>query len=86
MAEDTSTISSTSICLKITDEWFTKLNEEEQASKLKEINSLLEKKKSLMILTPTEQHQLVLEFGEELRWNVLTLRRYYHGLIGLTPL
>lgn len=45
LAEDTSTISSTSICLKITDEWFTKLNEEEQASKLKEINSLLEKEK-----------------------------------------
>ena len=45
LAEDPSTISSTSICLKITDEWFTKLNEEEQANKLKEINSLLEKEK-----------------------------------------
>jgi phosphoserine aminotransferase len=45
LAEDPSTISSTSICLKITDRWFAKLNEEEKANKLKEINSLLEKEK-----------------------------------------
>jgi phosphoserine aminotransferase len=43
LAEDPSTISSTSICLKITDEWFLKLSEDERAAKLKEINSLLEK-------------------------------------------
>ncbi len=43
LAEDTKTISSTSICLKITDDWFLKLSEEEQQLKIKEINSLLEK-------------------------------------------
>ena len=43
LAEDPSTISSTSICLKITDEWFSKLSEDERTAKLKEINSLLEK-------------------------------------------
>ena len=43
LAEDPSTISSTSICLKITDEWFLKLSEDERTAKLKEINSLLEK-------------------------------------------
>lgn len=43
LAEDPSTISSTSICLKITDEWFLKLSEDERDAKLKEINSLLEK-------------------------------------------
>ncbi len=43
LAEDTKTISSTSICLKITDDWFLKLSEEEQQLKIKQINSLLEK-------------------------------------------
>ena len=43
LAEDSVTISSTSICLKITADWFLQLSEEEQQAKIKEVNSLLEK-------------------------------------------
>jgi phosphoserine aminotransferase len=43
LAEDSATISSTSICLKITADWFLQLSEEEQQAKIKEVNSLLEK-------------------------------------------
>ena len=43
LAEDSATISSTSICLKITADWFLQLYEEEQQAKIKEVNSLLEK-------------------------------------------
>ena len=37
------TLSSTSICLKITDSWFLELPEDQQQLKIKEINSLLDK-------------------------------------------
>ena len=43
LAKDSSTTSSTSICLKITDPWFLKLPEDQQQLKIKEINSLLDK-------------------------------------------
>jgi phosphoserine aminotransferase len=43
LANDPNTLSSTSICLKITEDWFVQLSEEEQQTKVKEINSLLEK-------------------------------------------
>ena len=43
LAKDSSTLSSTSICLKITDSWFLELPEDQQQLKIKEINSLLDK-------------------------------------------
>jgi len=43
LANDLNTLSSTSICLKITEDWFVQLSEEDQQAKVKEINSLLEK-------------------------------------------
>tara|TARA_B110000027_G_scaffold130810_1_gene154160 strand:+ start:247 stop:1398 length:1152 start_codon:yes stop_codon:yes gene_type:complete len=43
LAKDYSTLSSTSICLKITDSWFLELPEDQQQLKIKEINSLLDK-------------------------------------------
>ena len=43
LAKDSATLSSTSICLKITDPWFLKLPEDQQQLKIKEINSLLDK-------------------------------------------
>jgi len=43
LANDPNTLSSTSICLKITEDWFVQLSEEDQQTKVKEINSLLEK-------------------------------------------
>ena len=43
LAEDPQTISSTSICLKITADWFLKLPEDDQQAKIKEINSMLDK-------------------------------------------
>ena len=43
LAKDSSTLSSTSICLKITDPWFLKLPEDQQQLKIKKINSLLDK-------------------------------------------
>ena len=43
LAEDLKTISSTSICLKITADWFLKLSEDDQQAKIKEINSMLDK-------------------------------------------
>ena len=43
LAKDSSTLSSTSICLKITDPWFLELPEDQQQLKIKEINSLLDK-------------------------------------------
>ena len=43
LAEDPQTISSTSICLKITADWFLKLSEDNQQAKIKEINSMLDK-------------------------------------------
>jgi phosphoserine aminotransferase len=43
LAEKENTISSTSICLKITDPKFKKLSKEDQAAKLKTINQILEK-------------------------------------------
>ncbi len=43
LAEKENTISSTSICLKITDPKFKKLSKDEQAAKLKTINQILEK-------------------------------------------
>jgi len=43
LAEKENTISSTSICLKITDPKFKKLSKEDQAAKLKIINQILEK-------------------------------------------
>ena len=43
LAEDPQTISSTSICLKITADWFLKLSEDDQQAKIKEINSMLDK-------------------------------------------
>lgn len=43
LAKDTSTFSSTSICLKIIDPWFLELPEDQQQLKIKEINSLLDK-------------------------------------------
>ena len=43
LANDPNTLSSTSICLKITEDWFVQLSEEDQQAKVKEINSLLEK-------------------------------------------
>lgn len=43
LAEDAKTISCTSICLKITDPWFTSLAPEAQAEAAKKIASLLEK-------------------------------------------
>lgn len=43
LAKDSSTLSSTSICLKITDPWFLKLPKDQQQLKIKEINSLLDK-------------------------------------------
>lgn len=43
LANDLNTLSSTSICLKITENWFVQLSEEDQQAKVKEINSLLEK-------------------------------------------
>ena len=43
LAKDSSTLSSTSICLKITDLWFLELPEDQQQLKIKEINSLLDK-------------------------------------------
>ena len=42
LAEDPSTISSTSICLKISADWFVNLPEEEQQLKVKTINKLLD--------------------------------------------
>lgn len=44
LAKDSSTLSSTSICLKITDPWFLGLSADQQQLKIKEINSLLDKK------------------------------------------
>lgn len=43
LAEDVKTISCTSICLKITDPWFTALNADAQAEAAKKIASILEK-------------------------------------------
>jgi phosphoserine aminotransferase len=43
LAKDSLTLSSTSICLKITDPWFLELPEDQQQLKIKEINSLLDK-------------------------------------------
>ena len=43
LAKDSSTLSSTSICLKITDPWFLGLSVDQQQLKIKEINSLLDK-------------------------------------------
>ena len=43
LAKDSSTLSSTSICLKITDPWFLGLSADQQQLKIKEINSLLDK-------------------------------------------
>ena len=43
LAKDSLTLSSTSICLKITDSWFLELPEDQQQLKIKEINSLLDK-------------------------------------------
>ncbi len=43
LAEDPATISSTSICLKITADWFLKLSDDDQQAKIKEINSMLDK-------------------------------------------
>mgnify|MGYP000014593381 FL=1 len=43
LAKDSSTLSSTSICLEITDPWFLELPEDQQQLKIKEINSLLDK-------------------------------------------
>ena len=43
LAKDSSTLSSTSICLKITDPWFLGLSIDQQQLKIKEINSLLDK-------------------------------------------
>ena len=43
LAKDSSTLSSTSICLKITDSWFLELPEDQQQLKIKEINGLLDK-------------------------------------------
>ena len=43
LANDPNTLSSTSICLKITEDWFVQLSEEDQQAKVKEINNLLEK-------------------------------------------
>jgi len=43
LAKDPSTLSSTSICLKIIDPWFLELSEDQQQLKIKEINSLLDK-------------------------------------------
>ena len=43
LAEDPQNISSTSICLKITADWFLKLSEDDQQAKIKEINSMLDK-------------------------------------------
>jgi len=43
LAKDSSTLSSTSICLKITDPWFLELSVDQQQLKIKEINSLLDK-------------------------------------------
>ncbi len=43
LAEDPQTISSTSICLKITANWFLQLSEDDQQAKIKEINSMLDK-------------------------------------------
>ncbi|MDB2414562.1 phosphoserine transaminase [Rickettsiales bacterium] len=42
LAADEATISNTSICLKIVDEWYLSLDEKEQATKAKEIAKLLE--------------------------------------------
>jgi phosphoserine aminotransferase len=43
LADDPQTISSTSICLKITADWFLQLSEDDQQAKIKEINSMLDK-------------------------------------------
>jgi phosphoserine aminotransferase len=43
LANDLNTLSSTSVCLKITEDWFVQLSEEDQQAKVKGINSLLEK-------------------------------------------
>jgi phosphoserine aminotransferase len=43
LAEDPTTRSNTSVCLKIVDPWFVALSETEQAQKIKEIVQLLEK-------------------------------------------
>jgi len=43
LAKDSSTLSSTSICLKIKDPWFLGLSADQQQLKIKEINSLLDK-------------------------------------------
>ena len=43
LAEDSKTISSSSICLKIVDKKFTELTDEEQKFRIKKINELLEK-------------------------------------------
>ena len=43
LANDLNTLSSTSVCLKITEDWFVQLSEEDQQAKVKEINNLLEK-------------------------------------------
>ena len=43
LAKDSSALSSTSICLKITDPWFLGLSVDQQQLKIKEINSLLDK-------------------------------------------
>ena len=43
LAKDSSTLSSTSICLKITDPWFLGLSADQQQLKIKEINSFLDK-------------------------------------------
>ena len=45
LCEDKSNLSSTSICLKVKDSKFLNLSEEEQLSKIKEINNLLDKEK-----------------------------------------
>ena len=43
LAEDPETISNTSICLKITADWYQALSTDEQAAKAKQIVALLEK-------------------------------------------
>jgi phosphoserine aminotransferase len=52
LAEDPATRSSTSICLKIVDPWFTSLPAENRAKVAKEVTSLLEKEEAGFDIAP----------------------------------
>jgi len=84
LAKDSSTLSSTSICLKITDPWFLGLSADQQQLKIKEINSLLDKEQVAFDINAyrTAPPGFRIWGGATVESSIL--RRYCHGLNGVT--